>query len=86
MLKINWHHVGVLLALVGLGVVLSVVEAHLNRLSWLIALALPYLFPALVAWTRRHHQRQAITALNLLLGWTFVGWVVALVQVNSGYV
>jgi phosphotransferase system glucose/maltose/N-acetylglucosamine-specific IIC component len=79
MLKINWHHAGILLALVGLGAILSAVEAHLNRLGWLVALALPYLFPALVAWTRRHRQRHAITVLNLLLGWTFVGWVEALV-------
>jgi phosphotransferase system glucose/maltose/N-acetylglucosamine-specific IIC component len=73
MLKINWHHAGILLALVGLGAILSVVEAHLDRLGWLVALALPYLFTTLVAWTRWHRQRQAITALNLLLGWTLVG-------------
>lgn len=27
---------------------------------------------------RRHHNRQAILVLNLLLGWTILGWVGAL--------
>jgi hypothetical protein len=39
----------------------------------------PYLLPTLVAAWRSHHQTKAIFALNLLLGWTLVGWVIALV-------
>jgi hypothetical protein len=47
---------------------------------WLIYCGLMlYLIPTLVAWWRSHHQLMAILALNLLLGWTFVGWVAALV-------
>lgn len=38
-----------------------------------------FFLPAIVAARREHHQSSAIAALNLLLGWTFVGWVVALV-------
>jgi hypothetical protein len=38
-----------------------------------------YWLPAFVAERRRHRQTTAIVVLNLLLGWTFVGWVVALV-------
>lgn len=38
-----------------------------------------YLVPSLAAIGRKHKNAGAITALNLLLGWTFVGWVVALV-------
>jgi ABC-type transport system involved in cytochrome c biogenesis permease component len=38
-----------------------------------------YFLPALLALARSHHQRLAIAALNLLLGWTVLGWVVALV-------
>jgi hypothetical protein len=38
-----------------------------------------YLLPTFVAERRGHYQTTAIFALNLLLGWTFVGWVVALV-------
>lgn len=40
---------------------------------------LGYFLPAVVAYSRRHHNRLAILALNFLLGWTFLGWVVALI-------
>jgi hypothetical protein len=44
----------------------------------LVVLAL-YFLPSLIAAVRSHHQQVAIVGLNLLLGWTLVGWVVALV-------
>lgn len=44
----------------------------------LIALAI-YLIPAFVAGARNHPNTLAITLLNLLLGWTLLGWVGALV-------
>jgi len=47
---------------------------------WLLAIGLGlYLVPVLIATARRHHNRFAIIALNVFLGWTFVGWVIALV-------
>jgi ABC-type transport system involved in cytochrome c biogenesis permease component len=45
----------------------------------LMVLPLVYMCPWLVAVGRDHHHRSAIAVLNLLLGWTFVDWVVALV-------
>lgn len=38
-----------------------------------------YMLPAIVAWNRRHRQEMAISVLNLLAGWTVIGWVGALV-------
>lgn len=38
-----------------------------------------YVLPALVAASRHHRQTMAITVLNLLLGWTLLGWAGALV-------
>jgi uncharacterized membrane protein HdeD (DUF308 family) len=38
-----------------------------------------YFAPALTAVYREHRNTTAIFALNLLAGWTFVGWVIALV-------
>ncbi len=38
-----------------------------------------YFIPTAVAIIRNHHNEGAIITLNLLLGWTFVGWVAALV-------
>lgn len=37
-----------------------------------------YLIPSIVAGARKHHASNAILIVNLFLGWTFVGWVVAL--------
>lgn len=50
----------------------------LVMLMGLVFLAL-YFLPGIVARVRNHHQVNAIFLLNLFLGWTFVGWVVALV-------
>ncbi|HAN96989.1 MAG TPA: superinfection immunity protein [Planctomycetaceae bacterium] len=45
-----------------------------------------YFIPLMVALLRGHHNTLAIGALNVFLGWTFLGWVIALVwsftQVN----
>jgi hypothetical protein len=38
-----------------------------------------YFLPSLIAAKRGHHQAVALLALNLLLGWTLLGWVGALV-------
>ena len=45
----------------------------------LVIAALLYFVPWIIALLRRHQNAAAIFVLNLLLGWTFVGWVVALV-------
>ena len=50
-----------------------------NGLAFLISLPTIYFIPALVAWGRRHHATVSIFLLNLFLGWTFLGWVAALV-------
>ena len=38
-----------------------------------------YFFPTIVASRRGHRNANAVCAVNLFFGWTFVGWVVALV-------
>lgn len=38
-----------------------------------------YFVPGIVALARQHHNAVAISLLNLFLGWTFLGWVLALV-------
>jgi ABC-type transport system involved in cytochrome c biogenesis permease component len=44
-----------------------------------IIVLLFYFVPAVVAFVRGHHNKWAIFALNLLLGWTVLGWIGALV-------
>lgn len=38
-----------------------------------------YFLPTIIAFNRAKRNKVAIFALNLLLGWTFIGWVIALV-------
>lgn len=37
-----------------------------------------YFLPAIVASRRNHHNFGTILVLDLLLGWTFIGWAVSL--------
>ncbi len=38
-----------------------------------------YFLPTLIAFLRQHKNKLAIFLLNLLLGWSGLGWVVSLV-------
>lgn len=37
-----------------------------------------YFVPLMVASKRKHHQIGAIAVINIFLGWTFIGWILAL--------
>jgi hypothetical protein len=39
-----------------------------------------YFLPAIIAGNRKHRAGFAIFIINALLGWTFLGWVIALVM------
>jgi hypothetical protein len=43
-----------------------------------------YVFPSLIAVARAVPSRWGIMTLNLLLGWTVLGWIAALVWAFSG--
>jgi hypothetical protein len=45
----------------------------------LILLLAIYMIPGIIALCRSHRQAVPILVLDLLLGWTLIGWVVALV-------
>lgn len=45
----------------------------------LVALAALYCLPSMLAWKRQSSRRWKITAINLLLGWTVIGWIVSMV-------
>ncbi len=47
--------------------------------SYLAVVAVLYFVPAVVAVMRGHPNAVAICMLDLFLGWTFLGWVAALV-------
>ena len=49
----------------------------------LVILLIVYFLPSFVALRRKKSNGNAILVLNLLLGWTLVGWVVSLVWAVS---
>ncbi|EJA0515544.1 superinfection immunity protein [Salmonella enterica] len=44
----------------------------------LLILLFCYFIPTVIACNRKHGNTAAIVCVNILLGWTFIGWVVAL--------
>lgn len=47
-------------------------------LIWAVLIA-GYFLPTIIAGRRKHHNLGAIIAVNLLLGWTLLGWLIALI-------
>ncbi|MBQ3021977.1 MAG: superinfection immunity protein [Clostridia bacterium] len=41
-----------------------------------------YFIPSFIANKKQHTQKTGILLLNIFLGWTFIGWVVALIWAN----
>ncbi len=44
-----------------------------------ISIVMFYFLPTIIVVARNHHNMTAISALNLLTGWTLIGWLVALI-------
>jgi predicted membrane protein len=55
------------------------ISAGIFIIALIVLVAILYFFPAYTAKRRKHVNASAIFILNLFLGWTFIGWVVALV-------
>lgn len=51
----------------------------MEAIVYLVVGAAIYFLPAFVASQRNHRNAGAIFILNLFLGWTFLGWVIALI-------
>jgi RsiW-degrading membrane proteinase PrsW (M82 family) len=51
----------------------------LAGLFFIIVLLVLYFLPGIIASARTHHNALAIWVLTLFLGWTALGWIVALV-------
>jgi hypothetical protein len=45
-----------------------------------------YLLPTLIASARGHRSTAAIGVVNILFGWTFIGWIWALIWSLTGNV
>ncbi len=76
---IFWTVAIITLALFGLAALSGEGSISFGGMILFAVLALIYLIPSIVAAKRAHRNRHAIMALNILLGWTFLGWVAALI-------
>lgn len=63
------------LVAIGLAILVFVI---VEPTMWVLG-AVVYFVPSMVAWYRGAPRRAGIFVLNLFLGWTFLGWVGALV-------
>ena len=52
---------------------------QVESIFYLVLVISIYFLPWIKAWRWGHSKIEAIAVLNVLLGWTFVGWVAALV-------
>lgn len=50
--------------------------------GFIICLTL-YMLPGIAAAVRQHHQKNPIFLVNLFLGWTIIGWIVAMIWAVS---
>jgi uncharacterized membrane protein len=46
-----------------------------STILMLMAVVLIYILPTIIAFGREHPRRQDIAVVNLLLGWTLIGWI-----------
>ena len=49
------------------------------RFAKQLAIVLVYLAPSIIAQKYRHPKQPVILMLNVALGWTIIGWIVALI-------
>ena len=54
-------------------------KTGLYGVSVFLLLLCVYMMPTIIAFNRHHRNLNTIAVLDVFLGWTFVGWVIALV-------
>lgn len=52
-------------------------------MEYALLFGLIYFVPAIVAYSKKKSNAGSILVLNLFLGWTFIGWVIALVWATA---
>ena len=52
---------------------------NLLEIFWVVLFFAGYFLPSFIAILRNHKNKLAILLLNILLGWTVLGWVGSLV-------
>lgn len=58
----------------------------MNEIAFLMVLVALYFFPIILAFGRGHRSAPAIAVVNVLFGWTLIGWIWALIWSLTGNV
>lgn len=48
-----------------------------EHIMWVVGAAM-YVLPTMLAWKRGSSRKWKVTLINVLLGWTVIGWIVAM--------
>ena len=73
------HNLKLLTTMGGIAALFALAVATNGAVLFLLIIGALYFLPTICARNNGHHNEGAILVLNLLLGWTLVGWVVAMV-------
>ena len=68
-----------------LAIVISIFTFNLGTGISTALLITIYMFPAYLAQSRGHRNSDSISTFNLFLGWTFIGWVCALIWAQNDF-
>lgn len=58
-------------------------NSSIAAIAFLLIVAVVYFIPTIAAYRNHHTRADAVLFLNLFLGWTLVGWVVAAIWATS---
>ena len=62
----------------------DVTTDSVSRMLAGMVLLIIYLLPAINGYSKKHGSRAMILVVNVLLGWTLIGWVIALAWSAGG--
>lgn len=62
----------------------DVTTDSVSRMLAGMVLLIIYLLPAINGYSKKHSSRAMILVVNVLLGWTLIGWVIALAWSAGG--
>ena len=68
-----------------LAIVISIFSFDIGVGISLALLITIYMFPAYLAHSRGHRNSDSIATFNLFLGWTFIGWISALIWAQNDF-
>ena len=61
------------------GPIISIKSKVISFIFTLIIIALIYFIPTIIALVRHHNYKLYVIGINIILGWTLIGWIACLI-------